>query len=587
MAPFDVRRRLVSVLGGPRAPWLAVVAAAALTLPGLGAGYMVDDHIHLAAVAGRLPTHPGVHDLYDFADGTPERLADQMDFAYPWWTAPGLKLRFFRPLSSLFTWVDFAVLEGLPWAAHLVSLLWYLAMVLGVGVLLRRTVGGYAAGLAALLYAVDDAHWMPAVWLANRNALVSAAPALWGLIAWLRWREDGWRPGFPLALLGFVTGLLGGETAVGVFALVAAYELLGAVEPFSLLQRLRRLLPMLVLGAIYIATYKFLGYGSSQSGAYVDPTGEPWAFVVAAAARVPALAGAALLGLPVDLWVLDDWTRPPLILGGLLALYLFWRWVPRALATAAPAQRRHTRWLLAGGFLALLPMAATFPSSRVLTVPSLAGTLAVALVLVGGAAASPASAGARGWLIFIHGIVAPVVFVAGSLWVPVIQARFDKLLRSPAIAAAADRTVIVPAPPDPFVGFYAPVVLAALDMPRPRRWWGLSMALHPCTLHRTAGDTVELEVHGGAMVRTDIERLLRSGRLPFAVGDNVRLRGMQATVRAVDDGWPTRVAFQFRGGVEQPGLVWLRWQDGELRPLVLPAVGGSVRLEREVGVVGI
>ena len=75
---------------------------------------------------------------------------------------------------------------------------------------------------ALFLFAVDESHLFAALWLANRNALVAAVPVLFGLCAHLRWREDGWRWGLPLSLGGYVVGLLGGETALGALAYLAA-----------------------------------------------------------------------------------------------------------------------------------------------------------------------------------------------------------------------------------------------------------------------------------------------------------------------------------------------------------------------------
>ena len=82
--------------------------------------------------------------------------------------------------------------------------------------------------LALLVFTLDSSHTWPVAWIANRNALVAAVPALLGLVAHLRWREQGWRPGLPLSMLGLGVGLLGGEAALGVFAYVGAYELVGA-----------------------------------------------------------------------------------------------------------------------------------------------------------------------------------------------------------------------------------------------------------------------------------------------------------------------------------------------------------------------
>jgi hypothetical protein len=586
------------VLAGPRALPLALAAAVVVVLPGIATGWMADDFVHAAAVAGRLPQHPGGLDLYDFADGDPAHLAERMQLVYPWWTSPDLKLRFFRPLSSVLSWADFTLWRGSPWVAHLLSLLWYLATVAAVGVLMRRCLGGAVAGLATLLFAIDDAHWMPAVWLANRNALVAAAPALWGLVAWLRYREDGWRPGRWWALIGFAFGLLGGETALGVVAMAAAYELLAPPRPEPWSERILRSLPMIALGLCYVVVYKLLGYGANGSGAYVDPSRDPLDFLHAVAVRVPVLCSALLLGLPAEIGYLTTAARAPLAVAGVLAVGLLAWHAPKAAARLSSDEKRHLRWLLAGGFAALLPAAATTPAGRLLTVPSVAGFALVAVALLqaeGCAEGGPWWRGIsqrgerwlKGWLTVAHGVVAPLVFIAASVLASGLQARWDAVLRDPVLTAAAGKTAVWPVPPDPFVGFYAPVALAAHDLPRPRRWWSLTMALLPCRMHRTAADALELEPLGGALVHSEIEQLMHSPTATFRPGDQVAIPGLQTTVLAVDrDGFPTRVGFRFDRPLDDGEFHWFTWRDGRPAKLPLPAVGQSRIVERAPGLLG-
>jgi hypothetical protein len=59
-----------------------------------------------------------------------------------------------------------------------------------VGMLYRRLRPAGTAAFALLLFAIDDAHWMPIVWSAARNGPVSMVPSLLGLGAHLRWREQ-------------------------------------------------------------------------------------------------------------------------------------------------------------------------------------------------------------------------------------------------------------------------------------------------------------------------------------------------------------------------------------------------------------
>src|SRR5262245_18230344 len=94
------------ILGHPRFPLAAVALALSLSLPALGNGFRFDDHYHrLALLRGQAQGYgngAGVSDLFSFAVGDPALGARAIeDGVVPWWTFPGLKLAFFRPLSAL------------------------------------------------------------------------------------------------------------------------------------------------------------------------------------------------------------------------------------------------------------------------------------------------------------------------------------------------------------------------------------------------------------------------------------------------------------------------------------------------------
>ena len=206
--------------------WAPMLVALLVAANGLTAGASLDDWMHHALVHGELAKRAW-WDLFNFADGRPETMSDLISRGpFPWFTLPELKLRFFRPLSSALLQLDTLVFKDALWLAHVHSTLWYLGLVALCRALYRRLVPAVAL-LAAVLFALDDSHTMPVVWLANRNSLISVAFAWLGLWAHLRWREDAWKPGAPLSWLAYVTALLAGETGIAAMAYVVAYELIG------------------------------------------------------------------------------------------------------------------------------------------------------------------------------------------------------------------------------------------------------------------------------------------------------------------------------------------------------------------------
>ena len=96
---------------------------------------------------------------------------------------------------------------------HLHSVTWFACLVWLIALLYQCLIGiPFVAGLAVLLYALDDAHGAPVAFLANRNAVVAATFGV--LSVWLhdRWRRNGWSPGAMLSPLAFLAALLGGES---------------------------------------------------------------------------------------------------------------------------------------------------------------------------------------------------------------------------------------------------------------------------------------------------------------------------------------------------------------------------------------
>jgi hypothetical protein len=165
-----------SLLTSPRLPWIAGLIALVLTLPSLTTGFMADDFVQRAVMLqpDGLEGSFGstIHDLFTFANGDPERMEQLIDRGmYPWMTTHDLKLSFWRPLTGLTHWLDYQLWPNSALMMHLHNLLWFVVMVILAGYFYRETMGvTLTAGLACLLFAIDDAHAWPAAWIANRNA---------------------------------------------------------------------------------------------------------------------------------------------------------------------------------------------------------------------------------------------------------------------------------------------------------------------------------------------------------------------------------------------------------------------------------
>lgn len=579
------RARILTPFPGARRE--AAKVALMLTLPALGFGLFADDYMHVAAFEGALPRGVPLWDLFDFAPGDPAVLKptaiDRGPF--PWWTLPDLKLSFFRPLSSLLAAADHAVFGRFPPAWHAHSLLWFVGVVLAWGTLLRRVMPTAVGALALMLFAIDDSHWMPAAWWANRNAVISALFGVLALHAHLRWREDGWRPGLPLSALAWVPALLAGEAGLSAMAYVLAYEVVAG--PGRPLVRAAAVLPTALLGAGYLVVYKALGYGARLSGSYIDPISEPGAYLAALAVRLPVFVEGLYGGIPADLWLFAPFMRPALFVLGLVFGWMIWRLLRWALPELSPEERRAVTWLGLGSTLSLLPLAATFPTSRLLLIPSFGGMVVVGAVLHRWFASWEARArepgeGLRrflcGGMVRIHTVYAP--FLLWGLIVAVgaatatgtekyLGADFDD-------QGIGERRVALVASPDPMAALYPVIVRQLNGHAAPKAWWPLSFVPRDHRLSRVDERTFDLEVLGGQMMETEFEVLFRHPDHPLAVGDRFELDGMGAEVLRIREHGPDLVRFRFDRPLEDPSLLFLTWQEGELREVEMPKVGESV-----------
>lgn len=576
-------RRLLEFLRRSPQGVLASSLTVALLLGALSLrfGFLLDDYVHRSAARGQMGPMTGFR-LFDFATGDAEVTRRFIQHGpFPWWTDPELKLSFFRPLSSALVLFDDWAFGDRAWLHHLHSIAWGLMLVASAALVLRRLPRGAAYGAALLLFALDESHWMPVSWIANRNALVAAVPAILALAAHLRWRLDGWRPGAFLSAAALAVALAGGETAAGAVGYLLAFEALGNADPLK--RRLAGLLPALAVLAPYVALYKLGHFGASGSGVYLDPLADPLQFAAAAPGRALVLAGCLGLNFPADLWLPVPAARPALIALGLGTAALFaWLLRDARRGLAAPDRRFHDV-LLGGSLLSLLPSLATFPASRLLVLPSLgaAGLLALALRQ----ALRERRRVVLSSLIAVHGPIAVLHWVGNTAFVgaagrlaEAAVARTELDPRAPGLRVLALSTGDAPS----FV--YAPIMLVLSGLPMPRDWWILSHAPLPHQVRRLSATALELETVGGRFADSVSEQLVRTPRRPFRVGETIALDGAQVTVLAVDGALPTRIRLELDEPLDAPDVRIIAWRDGALRRVELPAVGATFDLPKTPGV---
>ena len=244
-----MRKGFTDWLASPRLPVRLAAIAVLLAMPSLWAGLQIDDYIHRLEFQG-FPDALRFFDrgsMFVFMTGDPERAQDMMNFGMvPWWTYRDVLLRFLRPVSVATHRVDYALWPDTPWAMHLHSLVWFACLVALVTLLYRRIMGpGWVAGLAGLLYAVDDARAMPAGWIANRNGIMAGLFGVMAILLHDQWRRDKRPWAHVLALASLLLALLSNESGLAVTAYLFAYAVF--LDEGTWLRRAATLAPYAIL----------------------------------------------------------------------------------------------------------------------------------------------------------------------------------------------------------------------------------------------------------------------------------------------------------------------------------------------------
>jgi hypothetical protein len=563
-----------------------------LTLPTLTGGLYFDDYILKLSVRG----HPafadiragkpsflgsGVSplDLFTFVKAGRQDYLELIDrFAGIWGMADGFEIAFLRPLSSLTHAVDFWLWPDEPWTMHLENVIWYGALVFFVSRFYRRRLGpGPIAGLAMILFAVDDAHGMTVGWISNRNALIAGVFGVLCLLAHDRWRRDGWRPGLWLGPLLLAIALMAGESAIAVCAYLGAYALI--LEGGSWRVRVGSLTSYALVVVIWRFIYSYLGYGVAGTDLYVDPSKEPTIFLVALVERLPVLLLGQFALPPSELWILvSDEGRVWLAIIGAAAVGVI-------LLLTVPLFKRSAemRFFGLGALLATVPICAAFPFDRLLIFVGIGAMALVAgflLFLVGGEAQARSKVWKLGayslatvWFL-IHVVIAPVLLPGRAL----LPSALDRVIGEVSATLPNDetwtqQTLVVVNTPDISFSFHVMARKASNQEPLPAYVRFLSHTDAQVIVERADERTLTLRWPAGLFARP-IDRFFRGRRFPFSVGDEFHMTGFTARVTEVtEDGRPSSAQFEFAVPLEDASLRWFCWVGKGYTDFVPPRVG--------------
>ena len=598
-------KRIESWLASPRAPLAIVVIAILVVLPSLGNGLAADDHWHRISLTGdaawsslRTPWWR----LFTFYDGDPVRTHLLTDLGLsPWWTDETLTIAFFRPVSAATQMVDYTLWPSHPWLMHAHSIAWYAALVAIATWVYRRVIGGWAAGLAGLVYALDANHGIPIGWLANRNAIVVGVFAVASLGAhdvatrgrrrggvFVRERSLAWSIGSALL---FALALGAGEGGLATGGFLVSHALYMDVRPWR--SRLASLAPQLVAGALWALVYRAGGYGVRGSGMYVEPLREPLQFIAQLAKHLPMLVASELGSPPPDVYT---FLPLPAKVAMVAVALLFLAWAAASVMRVLRIDPA-ARFLFVGALLGALPACATFPSGRLLIVPGF-GLVGLTAIVGGGVASGAAWVPAAGagrrlvrsfaiWSCAVRLLLSPLVMQVGLLQMVILNRIIGRMAADvPTQPVPGLRRVVFMNVPDVVFAPYAILGRGAqgdlAPEQMPSRLFTIASGARAIVLRRTDEHTVVVRIDGG-FYRIGTELVTRNENVPMPAGTKVVLSDLTVEVLATsDDGVPTEVSFRFEEPADASVYLWQRWDGARIVKTHPPPVGEQIAIPAQV-----
>jgi hypothetical protein len=570
-------------------PWcipLLALLGMLVAAPTFNVGLIGDDYIHRSLLIGET-AHPhtgSFFGLFTFVDGQPAHIQALKEAGrVQWWAADNLKLSFWRPLTELTQWLDYRLWPDSPVMLHVHSICWYGLLVYLLGRLYRMLDDDpVRTGLATLIFAVSSLHLFIVAWLAARNQLVAACFAVTTIMAYHQWRSRRGTLYGALAMLTLILGLLSAEAAIATVGYLAAYALI--YEKGTWPRRLLALLPFLVIVVAWRVTYTHMGYGSSGSGAYIDPGASLTRFGLALLMRLPTLLLASLFGASAA--VSNELSHHAKLLyaagAGVVVLLCigagqyFQLWASR-----------QARFFALGALFALVPVCAAEPSDRLLLNAEIGLSAVFAVLFTRFAAtrhqhAGTVSKGAKTvimLLMFVHLAMFPLMSTGMALVLNRITkpTTHDEPLSLPDASPASRQHVILLNPPAPMLLYYFPAIRSYFGLHNPASIQALAAGIQGFTLSVLDERTIRIS---GARFGDSMSRDFQT--LPFKPGDAVHAGNFDVTIEAVTpEGMASVARFRFNAPLSDASLGFHAWsEEGGYAPFKLPAIGQSMAVPK-------
>lgn len=582
--PMRYLKWTMARLAGSRAERTVIVVALLLTLPSLFSGFFIDEYVQAARWRASIDHIDGkglldfLNDCFLFAGGKQALYQREMEHGMvAWWQAPDWKIHFWRPISAATHAVDLLLWPSSALLMHVHTLLWFLGLLCALDALYRRFLTQRAACLALALYAWDDARGQVLSWIAKRNVLIAAVFGICTIIAYDKWRRDGWRCGAWLGPLLFAVGLLSAEMGIATTGFLFAYAL--CLDQGSLGRRMLRLAPYCIVVVLWHAVYAAGGYGAKATVAYVHPLTEPFTYVSRLFESAPIVSLGQLTPIMSDLWGI----YPPILKVVMLLLALAVLVIVGWIAWPRFADKPLARFWLIGAGLSLLPIATSGPMDCNLVFLGLGAAPSLAMLFVHAVDNPPSSRGPRfavATLAVCNLAIAPLLLPAKCLTMLGMGFGLPATDASIPRDSAVIQKTLVAVWTISEGGLYASWNHRyAKVIPGPGKIRLLSTSLSDVSVTRLDDVTLRVRPENG-FYDSAFQQLMRSLSEPFRTGDVVELSNMTALViETTTDGRPLSVDFRFSSPLESPEWLWMRGDGMRLVNWNPPKPGDTVTVK--------
>lgn len=550
------------------------------SLPSLTNGLQTDDWFHRYILMGYDTAHQNPFQMYDWLllNGDPSQIHDLVNKGVaPWWTDEHLSYLFFRPLSVLTYCFDYRYFPNSPWLMHVHNLLWYGGLLFVATCVFRKLIHPIGiVGLAAFMYALDDAHGFVVGWIANRNSIIATFFGVLSLLFHIRWRLDKWFYGAFLAPFCLALSLLSSEFGLGTCAYLFAYFLF--LENENWRPRFLKYLPYGLVLLVWILFYSINQYGVRGSGVYFNLHTDPIGFLSHFWYRAPFLLALQWFHVPFKM----IFTFQGLV--ELAQSYFFLLIVVGSCFIPLLVSSPLARFFAAGMILSLIPITAALSMDRLLLFTGIGAFGLIALGIHDAITIKGKRVPIQLWkmgfgivmifLIVIHAVLSPFRYLQKvTAWKSIVSTDEKPYRTLPDQIDCTDKILLLINPVFAQSDMYFHQVMDRV--PIPKNTYLLASGIFPLEVKRMDTNTIRVKPTNGYLV-TLIDRYFRSVKNPFHIGDRLKFENMDVEIETLTkDGRPFEVAFHFRVPLEDDSLVWLQSDRGKYIPFELPAIGKS------------